>query len=1009
VRAALEIVQAVKSVPAEPPLSVHIGVATGTVVVGEASRPGEEAVGGMPNLAARLQGLAGPDEIVIAPTTRRLLGNAFDLIDLGAQQLKGFNEPVRPWRVVRVSDAATRFEASHGEQLTPLVGREWEIDLLLHRQQRAQAGAGQVVCISGEPGIGKSRLLNELCKRLVAQGVQPLRFQCSPYYVNHAFWPFIDHFQRALKFARDEAAESKLDKLESLIVGEYGRPLNDVRFIASMLSIPCESRYGRLKMVPQKHKDETLRTLVDIAEAAARKQPSVVLFEDVHWVDATTLEVLDLLLDRMKGIPLLAALTHRPEFQNRWASDQHVAAINLTKLTRVESATMVSRLAGTKALPDQLVEEILTKTEGVPLFLEELTKSILESGELMETGDRYEYIGPSRSPTVPLTLRDSLMARLDRNKSAKEIAQVGAAIGREFSYELLSAVARRPEPELTDALEHLTVSGLAVQRGALPEATYSFKHALVQDAAYDSLLKRRRQELHRDIARVIEESLPKTKDTEPEVLAHHYTRGELFEVGADYWIKAGHNALSRMALKEALAHLGAEYVDDTNCSNGEKDERTGLGVVRLLPASKARDRLELECRVLLSTAWEALDGWASPKLPSVLMPALPLARASGDPKLLARTLWGLWVQLMSVGPVAESLKWAEELLSAGEKMADEELLLVGHMAVMVTNFWLGNVRAVKRHAYAILERYDRDRHAHIVKSMNHDPKTLAGIYLAQVLWMLGYPDQAAAIVDERDAHAHLIGHPFDFGFVLTLGAWVFHYRREPEKLLARTTAVRELAQEASLPFLSETLLPYLSTGISLVQKQRLAEAIEQLERGIKRWEAVGAKAVTPYIRSRLGEALALSGDVDAGLSHVNAMLEQIALPGWEERSHYAEILRLKGWMLSLKGDLAGAEDGYRASLDWAREQHAKSWELRTANSLARLLQSMGKVKEAHDLLAPIYDWFTEGFDTRDLMEAKSLLAELKPSLNGSNGSSGSRSQPLEHWEDSQAPSAQSPI
>ena len=355
VRAALEIVHAVKAVRADPPLGVRVGLATGTVVVGAVSRAddaeAQRAVGETPNLAARLQGLAGPDEVVIAPSTRRLVADTFDLTDLGVHPLKGIAGPVRAWRVLRVGDAASRFEASHGEQLTPLVGREQEIGLLLDRRQLASESEGQVVLLSGEPGIGKSRVLSELRKRIEAQGVQALRFQCSPYYVNSAFWPSIDHFERALKFARDEAPESKLDKLEALIVGEYGRPLSDVRFIASILSIPCEARYGPLTMTPQKHKDETLRTLVDLAEAAARKQPSVVLFEDVQWADPTTLEVLDLLVDRVKGLPLLIVLTHRPEFQNRWASHGHVTAKNLTKLTRAQSAAMVSRLAGTKRCP----------------------------------------------------------------------------------------------------------------------------------------------------------------------------------------------------------------------------------------------------------------------------------------------------------------------------------------------------------------------------------------------------------------------------------------------------------------------------------------------------------------------------------------------------------------------------------------------------------------------------------------------------------------------------------
>src|SRR3954447_24881424 len=439
VRAALEIVATVKRALPSETLSVRIGIATGPVVVGEPAGVGEQAklaVGSTPNLAARLQALAVADQIVIAASTRRLIGNAFDLSDLGEHDLKGIAEPVHAWRVERLAVTESRFDAHHtATGLTPLVGRDEELDLLLRRWSQAQDGEGQVVSLSGEPGIGKSRVLSALRERLEAQGVQALRFQCSPYYVNSAFSPIIDNLERTLKFARDETADAKLDKLEALVVTHYGRPLADVRFVASILSIPCEQRYGAAPMPPQKHKDETLRALVDISEAVARQQPSVLLFEDAHWADPTTLEVLDLLIDRVKTVPLLVVLTHRPEFQSRWSGQGHVGALNLSKLTWTQSAAMVSALAGDKALPAVLLEQILTRTDGIPLFVEELTKSVLESGELKEAGDHYDYAGSARAVTIPATLRDSLMARLDRFLPVREIAQIGAAIGREFSYE----------------------------------------------------------------------------------------------------------------------------------------------------------------------------------------------------------------------------------------------------------------------------------------------------------------------------------------------------------------------------------------------------------------------------------------------------------------------------------------------------------------------------------------------------------------------------------------------
>jgi tetratricopeptide (TPR) repeat protein len=890
----------------------------------------------------------------------RLAGGSFDYEDLGEQSLKGIARPTRAYRIVGVSEAASRFEAAHAEAgLTPLVGREQEIGLLLERWALAQDGEGQVVLLSGEPGIGKSRILSALRERLERQGAQSLRFQCSPYYVNSAFWPSIDNFERALKFARDEQPESKLDKLEGLIVTHYGRPLSDVRFIASMLSIPCEARYGAISMTPQKHKDETLRSLVDLIEAAARKQPSVMLFEDLHWADPTTLEVLNLLIDRVRGIPLLMVLTHRAEFQSRWASHGHVISLNLSKLTRAQSGAMVSKLAGGKALPGELLEQIIDKTDGVPLFLEELTKSILESGELKDAGDRYEYVGSAHTVTVPATLRDSLMARLDRLAPVKEIAQIGACFGREFSYELLAGVSTLRNEQLELALQSLVEAGLVNRRGTPPDAIYTFKHALVQDVAYDSLLKSKRQQLHAHIAQVLEKAFPERVANEPELLAHHFTQAGNLAEAIPLWRKAGVLSMARVALREAAARF-----------------QMGLALIERLPPSPERDGLELTIREPLTGALTGLRGWATPDVAGNAAAILQLAKSQGKVQSLLIGLWGMYATALTQGRIAESLEWAQRMLAEGNEAGDTDLLIVGHGAAMSSRFFLGHLLEAREQGNRVLALSDVQLAKRWMPFTGFDLRTAVGGYGAHCTWMLGYPDQSVETSDETNVHARRLGLAFNLGFSLTLGAYVFDYRCEPERLLERVGEADRLAREQSIPILYMVMVPQVE-GLARLRNGQPSEAISLLRRAIENWNRLGGYNRVPYLKSALAEAMALQGDMDAALHLIDESLEQVERPGWEERCHYAEILRLKGWMLSLKDDLAGAEKNYLASLDWARKQQAKSWELRTSTSLARLWQGQGKRKEAHKLLAPIYNWFTEGFDTADLIDAKALLAQLE--------------------------------
>ena len=959
IRAGLEMIEAFAALelPEVGRLAVRIGIATGLVVVSSAEKG---AVGETMNLASRLQGVAEPGSIVVSERVHRLAAGSFDYRDLGEQTLKGIAQPIRAYRVTGLSEAASRFDAATQEGLTALVGREQEIGLLLERWALAQDGEGQVVLLCGEPGIGKSRILSALRERLEGQGAQALRFQCSPYYVNSAFWPSIDSFERALKFTRDETAESKLDKLEALIVGHYGRPRSDVRFMASILSIPCEPRYGPLAMTPQKQKNEILRTLVDLTEAAAARRPTVMLYEDVHWADPTSLEALDVLIERARTMPLLVVLTHRPEFQPRWDHHDHVAALNLSKLTRAQSSEIVSKLAGRKALPADLLERIVAKTDGVPLYLEELTKAILESGELKDAGDHFDYAGSARDVTIPATLRDSLMARLDRFVPVKEIAQIGAAIGREFSYELICAIAPHSATELDIALDQLIESGLAYRRGSPPDAHYTFKHALVQDAAYESLLNSRRQALHAKIARVLEEDFPSTADNEPELLAHHLSAAGQAAAAIGYWQRAGTLAAKRLALKEAISHLNR-----------------GMGLVGTLPASPERDARELDLRTSHGTASLALKGWQAPEVWTSLYPALALAKALDRHEALVPIYWGLWVSVLTQGRIVEALDWVHQTLASAQSTGDLDLLMTGHRGACVTHFYRGDFTQCCEHGDKVLALYDEDKHRHIADIVNTDPKTAVGIFVSAATWMLGYPDRAVRVSDAKDAHARRRGHPFDLGYALTWGGEVWDLRCEPEPLLARVDEAERLGRAHRLPFISE-VLAQLMKGLAWMRAGRLAEGIPQFRGAIEGWRASGALALMPYYRATLAEGLARSGDLDGGLGLIEESLSQIARPGWGERSHLAEVLRLKGWMLLQQGQVDAAQASYLASLEVARAQQARSWELRTATSLARLWQSQGRPHEARALLEPVYAWFTEGFDTHDLKAAQALLGALQP-------------------------------
>ncbi|HTS53678.1 MAG TPA: adenylate/guanylate cyclase domain-containing protein [Burkholderiales bacterium] len=961
VRAGLSVVETLAKLDmeSEQPLRVRIGIASGLVVVSHILAPDKSAVGETPNLAARLQTVAQPGEVMVGERTRTLAGGSFEYEDRGMHALKGIAEPTRAWKVVGPSGAASRFEAATRGKLTPMVGREQEIALLLDRWELSRVGEGQVVLLQGEPGIGKSRMLRAFRERLGARIEMALQYQCSPYYVNSAFYPIADHLERALKFQREDSPEQKLDKLEARLIGELKRSRTDCSLLARALSIPCEQRYGPLEMSPQRQKDDTIRLLVDIVAAIARDQATVVLFEDVHWADPTTIEVLGALIDRAEKLPLLTLITYRPEFSPAWLSRSHVTPIALTRLSRAQGASIVLRVAGDKPLPVDLVAQIVDKTDGVPLFLEELTKAVLESDMLADLGDRYDYSGKVNKLAIPATLRDSLMARLDRLIPVKEIAQIGACLGREFSHELVQAVSPMGQAQLDEALDKLTASELVFRRGSPPEAVYIFKHALVQDAAYDSLLKSKRQALHAQIADAILERFPSKADTEPELLAHHYTEAGLTTAAIPYWQKAGELAQKRVALQEAIGHF----------------ER-GLGLVHQLPPSRDRDTYELQLRALLSMAWLALQGWAYPAVAEHLEPAYALEEVLTPGQHSLRVLWGLWVHRLASGQTRQSLPMAEELLQQAHLRGDEEMRQAGLWGLVTTHYWLGQFEKSIEYADVIIDQYDLAGHRPLADALNHDPKTVALQYKAASLGQLGFADTAARLMHETLEHARARGHAFDHAWALYFAMAEFYaFQRDAAAIETLLAEFDPFVREQRLLVFEQMLGPYCGAIRDLLREkpENADQALRELTPGC---EAARLGQVLCAMKTLRALAALLTRQPDLSLTLVDEVLAQIMEPSCGLDYLRAEVLRVKGLALQAKGDLDDAETSFRSAIELAHSQKAKRSELRASTSLARLCQSRGEYREAHKLLAAVYNWFTEGHDTRDLREAKALLEEL---------------------------------
>ena len=942
-------------------LAVRVGIHTGLVVVGamgDSGRPEQLALGETPNLAARIQGLAEPNTLVISHATHGLVQGYFACQPFGEQTLRGVTAPVTLYRVLRESGAQGRLDIVSARGLTPLVGRESEVALLLERWEQVKSGQGQVVLLSGDAGIGKSRLV-QILKEHVAN--QPhTRWECRSlsYFENTALFPLTDLFHRLVQFQAEDTPEEKVGKLEQAL-SQYRLPLEEtVPLFAPLLTLSLpENRYPLPNLSPQRQRQKSLETIVAILLELAERQPVLFIIEDLHWTDPSTLELLNLVLDQIPTAALFALFTCRPTFQPTWSHRSYLSEITVNRLSPTQVEQIVTRITDGKTLPKDVLQQIIAKTDGVPLFVEEMTKAILELGQLKALDGHYELTGLLSTFAIPATLQDSLMARLDRLVTAKGIAQLAAVIGRQFSYELLQAVSQLDARTLQRELGHLVEAELLYQRGVPPQATYTFKHALIQDAAYQSLLKSTRQQYHQRIGQMLEELFPETVAAQPELLAHHCTEAGLIAQAVGYWQRAGHQASDRSAYLEAISH----------CT-------TGLELLKTLPETPEHTQQALTLHIALGVALLMTKGPGAPEVEHAYTQAYALCQRVGETSELVPVLYGLWLFYLVRSQLHTAREIGETLLRVAQRTDDPALAVIAHHALGATWLWLGAFPAARQHLEASIALYTPDQGRARVLRIGQDPGVACRVLAAQILWLLGYPERALTHIHEGLALAHALSHPYSLAFARLWAAIVSQLRRDVPAVHEQAEAAVALSIEQGFPFWAAagTIL----RGWALAIQGQGEEGMAQVCQGIAAYRATEAPLLVAYYCTLLADVSAHLGHPEDGLQalvEAHTLMEQ-----QEERYWEAEVCRLRGVLLLRQPGTpqAEAEPWLQRALDVARHQEAKSLELRAAMSLARLWQQQGKQAEARELLAPIYGWFTEGFDTADLQEAKALLEAL---------------------------------
>jgi class 3 adenylate cyclase/predicted ATPase len=938
-RAALSIQRALAEVnrknasAGKPALNARIGIETGPVVVDAAG----EIYGDAPNIAARVQAQAEPGTVVVTARVQHQVAGLFVVEERGIHELRGVPEPVTLYRLVRASGGGRRAGQRH---LTPLVGREEEIAMLVRRWERAQRGDGQLVMIVGEPGLGKSRLIEEFHRRLREVPHTWVEWSCSQLLQNTPLHPIAEWGRQRFGGA-DVAAAQRLADLENTLALVKLDPAENAPLLALLLDIPLPlDRAPTLE--PEVMRRRQLAALTNWVMASARTQPVVVALEDVHWTDPTTLELLRGIAERGALAPLLVLVTARPEFRPPWRMHSHHSTISLAPLDHSQVRHMVGELAARHALPKEVVDGVTERTGGVPLFIEEMTRLLLERGE------------HGGVQAIPPTLQQSLMARLDRLGSAREVAQIGAVIGRDFSYPLLRAVVGTQDAPLQAALEQLAEADILLVQGLPPESEYRFKHALIQDAAYENLLKSRRHILHRRVGEALRDHFASTAVVEPELLAHHFTQARLTEAAIEWWTKAGRRSLERSALVEAIAQL-----------------RKGLALVANLPEGVTRIQHELDLQIALGKAMIATKGYGAPETGEAFDRARSLCENLDRPPQLVSVLHGQWVRILLTGDMALARRRAEELLTLGMQHNDAVWTVMGCRISGVTCCWLGEWIAARDYLERGLLLYDPAHHSSHAELTMDDTHVMLLTYLAWTLLCLGYLDQAQAKREAALAEARLLSRAFTLAHTLARATPAEAIVAGPSGALLHVDEWVSLTERQSIGyFLAEAMM---FQGWCLTMLGQREKGITQLTNGLAAYRAQGLLHVPMYL-TLLADAYRKEQQPQNGLRQLEEAIR--VTDRTQLRYHEAEMHRMRGELCLSMHDDGAAEASFRKAITVAQHQNAKTWELRAAMNLARLWRSQGKPQQARELLAPVYGWFTEGFDTRDLKEANVLLDEL---------------------------------